>query len=314
MTEERNSLREMLRQERFRGDVLFDEPMKNHTTLRIGGNAQAMVTPQDVISLRNLLMEGRERNIPVVVVGGCSNLLVTDGGIEGIVVSAASLCRILVIEEKDDEVRLFVESGTPLQKMVNLSKEKGYEGLEGLAGIPGSVGGAVRGNSGSFGYEIGNVIDAVSVMNQYGKLSLLDARNLTFRYRSIDIPDECMILSVNMRLKKGDAHGVAKSINDFLLEKRTKQPIGAWSAGCVFKNPEGAYAGKLIDEAGCKGMRRGDVEVSGLHANFFINRGEGRASDFLALMDEVRERVMKAFGIELEREIKIVGRDRDHAD
>jgi UDP-N-acetylmuramate dehydrogenase len=301
-------LREILSEDNFRGTVLYDEPMRNHTTLRIGGPSDAFAVPGDVIALRNLLVKAGERNIPLTPLGGGSNLLVDDGGIEGIVVSTASVNRILVIEEKEDEVRLFVEAGTPLQKLVALSKEKGYAGVEGLAGIPGSLGGALRGNAGSFGYEIGKVIDTVGIMTPYGKVSMLDARNLSISYRRINLPGECILLSANVRLKRDDAGEVSKRVNAFLSEKREKQPITERSAGCVFRNPEGDHAGRLIDGASCKGMRRGDIEVSALHANFFINRGEGLASDFLALMDAVRERVVKTFGVVLEPEIRIAGR------
>ena len=301
-------LREILSGGAFRGTVLYDEPMRNHTTLRIGGPADALAVPGDVIALRNLLVQAGERNIPFTPLGGGSNLLVDDDGIEGIVISAASLNRIMVIEEKEDEARLFVEAGTPLQGLVALAKEKGYSGIEGLVGIPGSLGGALKGNAGSFGCEIGKVIDTVGIMTPYGKVSMLDARNLSISYRRINLPEECIILSANVRLRRDDAGGVAKRMSAFLSEKREKQPIAEWSAGCVFRNSEGAHAGKLIDEAACKGMRRGDIEVSSLHANFFINRGNGLASDFLALMDAVRERVLKTFGVVLEPEIKAAGR------
>ncbi|HAM51819.1 MAG TPA: hypothetical protein DCP92_14460 [Nitrospiraceae bacterium] len=303
-----NVIQEIFTDSNFRGDVLFDEPMKGHTTLRIGGFADVLAVPRDAISVRNLISEARDKNIPVTPVGGGSNLLVADEGIGGVVVSTAFLNRMRVVEKLDDGIRLFVEAGSPLQKVVHFAKEKGYTGIEGLAGIPGFMGGAVKGNAGSFGYEIGTVIESVAIINPYGKLAILDPGYLDPGYRSSAIPDECIILSANIRLQKGDVHDVARRVKDFLREKRESQPLSEWSAGCVFKNPEDARAGRLIDEAGCKHLKRGDVEVSGLHANFFINRGSGRAADFLALMDVVKERVMKLFGYELEPEIKVVGR------
>jgi len=303
-------LRGILGEDTFKGTVLYEEPMRDHTTLRIGGPADAFAVPGDVVSLRNLLVRAGERNVPVTPLGGGSNLLVDDGGIEGIVVSTAFINRILLIEEKEEEVRLFVEAGTPLQGLVALSKEKGYTGVEGLTGIPGSLGGALRGNAGSFGYEIGKVIETVGIMTSYGKVSMLDARNLSIGYRRINLPEDCIILSANVRLKREDAAEVSKRASAFLAEKKGKQPITEWSAGCVFRNPDGDHAGRLIDEASCKGMRRGDIEVSAIHANFFINRGNGLASDFLALMDVVRDRVLKTFGVVLEPEIRIVGRKK----
>jgi UDP-N-acetylmuramate dehydrogenase len=205
-------------------------------------------------------------------------------------------------------VRLFAEAGTALRKLLNLAKAEGYRGIEGLAGIPGCLGGAVRGNAGSFGFEIGNVVESATVIRMDGEIVTVERDDLRFGYRSCAVPDGSIIVSVNVRLEKDDAKKISRIANDFLQEKLRKQPISLLSAGCVFKNPAGTHAGRLIDEAGCKGMRRGEVEVSGLHADFFVNRGNGTAADFLGLMEDVKERVMKSFGVELEPEIRIVGR------
>jgi len=302
------ALPEIFREDNFRGDAFFNELMKSHTTLRIGGPADVFAVPRDAISIRNLLCDARDKQIPVTPVGGGSNLLVADEGIGGVVVSTASLNRMQVVEEMNDGVRLFVEAGAPLQKVVSFAKDKGYKGIEGLAGIPGSMGGAIKGNAGSFGYAIGTVIESVALINAHGKLAILDPGTLNLGYRASAISDEYIVLSANIRLEKDDAYDVAKRVREFLHEKRERQPLSEWSAGCVFKNPEGAQAGRLIEEADCKHLKRGDVEVSGLHANFFINRGNGRAADFLALMDVVKARVMQLFGYELEPEIKVAGR------
>lgn len=301
-------LKDILSEDVFKGDVFFNEPMKKHTTLKIGGMADVYAVPEDIISLRNFLTGLKDIDISVTPVGGGSNILVTDGGIEGIVVSVAPLNRIEVISEIGDEVKLFVEAGVPLQRLVNYAGERGYKGIEGLAGIPGLVGGAIRGNAGSFGFEIGDIIESVAVISRGACISMLGAGSLNFGYRSSGISDENIFLSANMKFKKDAVDVVSQRVKDFLHEKLRKQPISERSAGCVFKNPPGASAGKLIDEAHCKGMRRGDVEVSSLHANFFVNIGNGMALDFLGLMDDVKERVLRTFGIELEPEIRIVGR------
>lgn len=298
----------------FAGDVFADELMKNHTTLRIGGPADIYVVPKNLFSLKNLLLALKDEDVSAMALGGGSNLLISDKGIDGTVISTVFLSYVEVIEENADEVRLFVEAGTPLQKLLNLAKVHGYKGIEGLAGIPGCLGGALRGNAGSFGFEIGNVVESVTLIRGDGEIFIIERDALGFGYRSSAIPEGTIILSANMRLKKDDATEVARRAHDFLQEKLRKQPILQLSAGCVFKNPPGAHAGRLVDEAGCKGMRRGDVEVSGLHANFFVNRGNGTASDFLGLMGDVKERVMKSFGVELEPEIRIVGRRLTHAD
>jgi UDP-N-acetylmuramate dehydrogenase len=293
------------------GELFVNEPMKEHTTLRIGGPADLYVIPRNLISMRNLMITLKDEHIPVMPLGGGSNVLISDEGVEGAVIATQFFHHIELIEDHDGEARLFAEAGTPLQKLVNFCKGRGYRGMEGLAGIPGSVGGAIAGNSGSFGYEIGRVVESVTVIGREGKIVSLEGRSLSFAYRSSGIPDNTIALSAIMRLKADDPHDVAKRVESFLQEKLHTQPISQWSAGCVFKNPPQAPAGKLLDDAGCKGMGRGDIEVSTLHANFFVNKGSGRASDFLALMDEVREKVLKSSGIELEPEIRIVGRHGD---
>ena len=293
------------------GELFVNEPMKGHTTLRIGGPADLYVIPGNLVSMRSLMITLKDEHIPVMPLGGGSNVVISDEGVEGAVIATQSFHHIELIEDHGDEVRLFAEAGTPLQRLVNFCKGKGLKGIEGLAGIPGSVGGAIIGNSGSFGYEIGRVVESVTVIGREGKILNLEGKSLSFAYRSSGIPDNTVVLSAIMRLKTDDPHDVAKRVEGFLQEKLHTQPISQWSAGCVFKNPPHAPAGKLMDEAGCKGMTRGDIEVSTLHANFFVNRGNGRASDFLALMDEVREKVLKSSGIELEPEIRIIGKHGD---
>jgi len=301
--------REISSSANFSGEARFMEPMKNHTALRIGGNADVFAFPADVVSLKNMLTALKDKGIPFIPVGGGTNLLVRDGGVAGVVVSLRDSRRIELVKGENDPVTFFVESGLPLQRLVSFSKENGYSGIEGLVGIPGSVGGAIVGNAGAFGYTIKNVLISATVMHAYGKIDVMDAAELGLEYRSSKIPAGTIILSANIRLRRDIREDIAKRIDSFLGKKRERQPISELSAGCVFKNPEGTSAGKLIDEAGCKSMRIGDVEVSSVHANFFINKGNATASDFMKLMDEVRLKVMAIFGVGLEPEIRIVGRE-----
>ena len=293
----------------FSGEVKFMEPMKAHTYLQIGGPADVFVCPQDTVSLENILAALNQERIPFVTVGGGTNILVKDGGVYGAVISLKNFRRSDIAKEEKDMVMFFAESGTPLQKLVSFSKEQGYTGMEGLVGIPGSVGGAIAGNAGAFGYSIKNSLVSVRMMNPDKGIYEMSASELGLEYRASKLPEDTVILSANMRLRKDVKEDVAKRINSFLKQKRETQPLSEMSAGCVFKNPEGASAGKLIDEAGCKGMRIGNAEVSRMHANFFINKGDAKASDFLKLMDEVKKKIMKVFGTELEPEIRILGRD-----
>lgn len=292
----------------YRGDVEFGMPMKNHTSLAIGGPADVVVSPADPMSLKNIVLMSRRKNLPFLPLGGGSNILVRDDGIDGVVINFKSFRMIHVIHEEGDEVELFVEAGVPLQMLVNFCRDKGYAGIEGLTGIPGTVGGAICGNAGSYGCEIKDVIQSAVIMSSEGKLDRLAAKDLGFGYRRSAVKPTDVVLNANIRLHKDDPKAVAERVRKFLEEKKNTQPISERSAGCVFKNPEGISAGKLIDEAGCKGMKIGSIEVSSVHANFFVNKGGGAASDYLRLMHKVVLTVEKKFGVVLEPEIKVIGR------
>jgi len=294
----------------FKGEALFMEPMKNHTSLKIGGPADIFTVPHDMTSLADLHRSLKKRGVPVFPIGGGTNVLVKDGGIEGCVISLRYFRRIGVLHRNETKVSLVVEAGTPLQCLVHYATENGYSGIEGLAGIPGSVGGAICGNSGSFGCEMKDVLVSIEIMDGAGKIERINAERIQFGYRRSAIPSDTYILNAEVKLGTRTKEEVSAKTERFLSEKRLQQPIWEPSAGCVFKNPSGIAAGKMIDEAGCKRLRIGDVEVSALHANFFINQGKASASDFLQLMEKVAGKVSEQFGVMLEPEIKIVGRDR----
>ncbi|MEK6528931.1 MAG: UDP-N-acetylmuramate dehydrogenase, partial [Nitrospirota bacterium] len=285
----------------FKGEVKFHEPMSDHTSLKIGGPVEIMVFPEDPVSLKNVLAAAAREKIPFFVLGAGTNLLVRDGGTEGIAVSLRAFKRIEMIQNlekiaphllqgKDSEViaGFFVETGVALSSLINFARKHGYSGIEALAGIPGSFGGAVYMNAGSFGTEIKDVIISVALMTVDGRIEILGKDKLNFFYRRSNIPDNAAILSANIVLKKDSPEKVSERVMEFLKKKKNTQPLGRLSAGCVFRNPEGDSAGRLIDAAGCKGMNIGDVEVSGLHANYFINRGRATCRDFIELMGIVR--------------------------
>lgn len=276
------------------------------TTLKIGGPASMLIVPGDIETAVEVVKRLRENSINYFVLGGGSNILMPDKGLECVVLMLKGLKTMEIIGE-GAEVTVYAEAGITLQGVVNRVAEIGLTGLEGLIGIPGTLGGAVFGNAGAFGYEIMDVVEEIDILRD-GKRVVLGGRDLNYGYRDSGLKEKDVILSVRLRLKKDDREDIMKRMRQYIYVKRQSQPLGEASAGCVFKNPEGQYAGQLIDLAGCKGMRKGDIEVSSKHANFFINKGMGRAEDYIALMDEVRERVMRLFSIELEPEIRIIGR------
>lgn len=302
-------MKEILSGDIFEGEVRYTEPMRNHTSLKIGGPADIFTIPRDILSLNRLYAHLARNHLPVFALGGGTNILVRDGGIEGAVISFRSLKKIGTLSEDSEWVNLSVAAGTLLQSLVRYAQENGYSGMEGLAGIPGTVGGAICGNAGAFGQEIKDVLIAVEIMDSEGNVKRVRKKDMHFGYRSSGILPGELLINAEMQLRKDSRKDVASRVEAFLRIKREKQPIWEPSAGCVFKNPSGLAAGKLIDEAGCRGMRMGDAEVSTLHANFFINRGKATASDFIALMKEVARRVREKFHVILEPEIRIVGRD-----
>ena len=289
------------------GEVRFDEPMSLHTSLKIGGPVEIMVFPDDPVSLRNVLVAAGREGIPAFIFGAGTNLLVEDEGINGIAISLKKFRSIEFTKETNDRnAFLHAGSGVPLAMLVSFAKKNGLSGIEALAGIPGYLGGAVYMNAGSFGTEIKDVIVSVAIMNKHGEILILNRDEIEFSYRGSNLPESAVILGANIILKKESPGEVEQRTGNFLREKKASQPLGDLSAGCVFKNPPGNAAGKLIDDAGCKGMRMGNVEVSPIHANYFINRGSATFRDFIKLMETVKGKVKEFSGIELEPEVKII--------
>lgn len=291
-------------------DMRFNEPMSMHTSLKIGGPADVAIFPDESSISEIIKILARDR-IPYIVVGGGTNILVKDSGIEGAVIFTSKMNNIRQKTEhrtqNTDTECIFVQSGCSLQKVIALCIEHGLSGMEWLAGIPGSMGGAIAGNAGSFGCEIKDVVKSVNLLTADRGMQEVSANDMGFQYRSANIPSNSIILSAVLSLKNEEPFEIKKRFIEFINEKKSKQPVSKPSAGCVFKNTKDIAAGKLIDDAGCKGMRVGDIEVSSIHANFFINTGKGTADDFLKLMDIVGNKVKDKFGIILEPELRIIG-------
>jgi UDP-N-acetylmuramate dehydrogenase len=303
-----NDFKEYLTSGGLDAEVRFGEPMKAHTYLGIGGPADIFVVPGSAAALAGLLRAAWESAVQVLPLGGGTNLLVSDGGIEGAVVSVAVLSDVKILEEDGSSATLYAGSGYPLMRLLRFAAERGLKGMEGMAGIPGQVGGAVAGNAGAFGCEMKDVTLRVNVMDREGKAVTLGRDELGFAYRHAELPAGAVLLGAELRLEKDDPAEVSKRLEGFLREKKATQPLGRRSAGCVYKNPPGDFAGRLIEAAGCKGMRAGGIEVSPVHANFFVNTGEGTAADYMNLMVEVASRVKMHSGVVLVPEIRMVGR------
>ena len=288
-----------------KGNLLENEPMSKHTTYGIGGPAMAYVTPKDRFDLSNILKFSTKNEIPVYFVGTGSNLLVADNGIEGIVITPAKSLKQLEIKKN----WVVAESGVMLGKLVKECIKHNLTGLESLIGVPGTLGGALVMNAGAFGGEISNFLESVDIMTMSGEINTFSNSDIDFSYRFSSFKKDEFILLARFKLQTE----VPEIINHKKLKassgRKTNQPLRYRSAGSVFKNHKDYAAGYLIDNAGLKGTKIGDAEISTHHANFFINHGNASASDISALIRMAREAVLKKFDIELELEIQTLGFD-----
>ncbi len=286
--------------------ILFDVPMSRHTSLRVGGPAAAMAIPHDPEQLSQLLQYCRAHDIDCMVHGGGFNTLVLDGGIDAVVIS---LCRFRALHPVGAS-DLYAEVGLPHHRVVRYCEKRGLAGLEFAVGVPGTVGGWLAMNAGIGTQEIENVVRSIEVMKPSGgKPYSIPREELQFEYRKLGgIPEGTLLLSATFALRKGDPEAIRAEI-DRLMEKRAAtQPITQPSCGSVFKNPPGDSAGRLIEAAGLKGLRVGGAQISTLHANFIVTTPEARAADVVALIERAQTEVKQRSGVELETEVKILGR------
>ncbi len=295
--------------ERYNRRILFDEPMARHTTLRVGGPADALIYPKGMNELTDLVSWARKRSIPVMVFGGGSNLLVKDGGIEGIVVKLTKGVKAVRIAKRvGDATVLMAEAGVLMSRLITFAADHSLSGLNFAAGIPGTVGGAVRMNAGTATGCMGDVIDALTVLLATGDVLNIRRDKLNFSYRRLDMDPKSIVLKTYLKLGLGNGDAIRKAAVSMREKRRASQPLSLPNAGSFFKNPAtGPSAGELIEEAGLKGCRVNDAQVSEKHANFIINRNKATAEDILGLVKIVQKSVFKNSGIFLEPEVVIVG-------
>jgi UDP-N-acetylmuramate dehydrogenase len=287
--------------DRFSEILEIDKPLAPLTSLRIGGPAQYFLEPRDENELVELVRCCRDEQIPIHVLGGGWNLLIRDEGVSGAVVrlSSPEFARIQV-----EGNIVEAGSGALLSHVISKSVEAELAGLEALAGIPGTIGGALHGNAGGRIGDIGQFCRSVDVLTATGERFTRQQDELAFGYRSSSI-DELVILSASFELQRDDPAEITQRMRKIWIMKKASQPLTFQSAGCMFKNPRGMSAGALIEQAGLKGTRIGDVEVSDRHANFFVTHENASSEDVLRLIELARSKVSQQFGVDLELEIKI---------
>lgn len=294
-------------EQQIKGRVLVNEPMKNHTTFRIGGPADLLVIPAEVEEIPFLLEFAERRGLPVTILGNGSNVLVRDGGIPGLVLKLRGGPKKIEVDGES----LVAEAGTMMPLLAREALKYGLTGLEFMIGIPGTVGGGVVMNAGAHGGCMEQVVTQVEIFGPDRKFRRLPLMALQMGYRNSSLQGNfSYVTRVRFRLSHGDRELIKERMEQNLRYRRSKQPWNRPSAGSVFVNPQGEAAGRLLEMAGVKGLTRGGAQVAEKHANFIINKGGATAADVLALIEEMQSAVANKFGIELKREIQILGEDR----
>ncbi len=299
MTKEIDSLKKSLR-----GEVLQNESMSKHTSFRIGGPAEIFVKPIDVRDLKTAIKWAKRNKLQIFVIGNGTNLIVSDEGVEGIVIKIGEAFSDVEFDNKE----AFVQAGTTIQSLLEQAMKLGLGGMEFAWGIPGAVGGSIAMNAGSNSHFISTKINRVNVMDFNGKIYKLNHDDLRFDYRYSILQDEQLILTDALfTFDRKDITFMEHEKEISIKSRWENQPINYPCAGSVFKNPPTTYAGKVLEEVGCKGMQTGGAKISEKHANFIVNLGNATANDVINLIREAQYRVYKQKDLILELEVKLVG-------
>lgn len=285
-------------------DVLFDEPMSRHTTFRIGGNADVFVNASSSEEIVSIISYCLEHHIPYMCMGNGSNMLVSDNGIRGVVISIGSnMSEVQVVDNM-----IYSEAGALMSKIASAALGAELSGFETLSGIPGTVGGGIYMNAGAYGGEIKSVLKNVTFISKNNDIVTMDTDQLELGYRhSIFETNGGIIVKCCLELKKGNKNEISAAMKEYSKRRNEKQPLSMPSAGSTFKRPEGHFAGKLIQDAGLMGFSIGGAQISTKHAGFIVNTGNATAADVLALIEHVRKTVFAQSGIMLEPEVRLIG-------
>jgi UDP-N-acetylmuramate dehydrogenase len=297
---------DLLRAELRDSEVRSDEPMRLHTSFRIGGPADALVMTRTVDDLGRAIRFARRHGLPLTITGNGSNLLVRDGGIRGVVVKLGEHFQQIVVTPP----RIVAQSGILLGDVSRAAAAHALTGLEFAIGIPGTLGGAIIMNAGAYGGEMKDVVTRVTILDEAGEIHELSPEECRFAYRTSALQGTRNIVAeVEMALQPGDPEAIHAKMADLTSQRESKQPLTFPSAGSVFKRPPGGYVGPMVESLGLKGYRIGDAQVSEKHAGFIVNCGQATARDVLDLIEHVRSAVREKFGVTLETEVRVIGEE-----
>ncbi len=289
-------------------ELRWDEPLSRHTTFRVGGPVRCLARPWSEKALSILLAEVRDKAIPLLALGGGSNILAPDGPVDAVALQLSLSCAKLFPshESGDGGISLYAGAGVALQEVVRYCVRAELEGIEFLAGIPGTVGGALVMNAGTDRGTISDALLSMDMVDSTGAGRRVAAEELSPSYRSMGLEEGSIVLGCFLGLRKGSGEVLRARVAQILESRKKAQPIGYPCAGSIFKNPPGQFAGELIEKAGLKGLRIGGAEVSRKHANWIINRAKANSGDILELIGKIEKEVFGTFGVRLEPEIRIL--------
>ena len=287
-------------------NIKLDEPMSKHTSFKTGGNAEVFATVETEKQIQELLKYSKINNIKLYIIGNGSNLLVSDEGIQGIVAKISF--QELNISEQDEDIIVRVGAGYKVMALAQILKQKGITGFEELSGLPGTIGGANYMNAGAYGKEMKDVIIETKVLNkETNTIETLKKEEQELKYRSSLFKNKkYIILETTMILQKGNTKEIEKKMNEYLTQRKEKQPLEYPSAGSTFKRGNGFITAKLIDECGLKGYQIGGAQISEKHAGFIINKDKATTKDILDLIEYTKKKVFEKFGVQIEEEVEII--------
>jgi len=289
---------------KIKGRVMMNQPMRELTSIKIGGSTDFFVIPQDLDDLKQVLSFSKKEGLPFFVMGNGSKLLVRDEGFKGVIIKLGDYFKS--IESNGNRIR--VGAGVNLSTLIDFTANRGFPGLEFLFGIPGTVGGAIARNASAFGEALSQKVLSVKALDGNNSYSILSREDIDFDYRTSIFLDnrDWVIIEVKLELWPGKREEIALRLEEVKKKKILTQPLSFPSAGCIFKNPSSHPAGLLIQEAGCLGMKVGNAQVSLQHANFIINKGNATARDVISLIEKIKKKVEGKFGISLQPELEII--------
>lgn len=289
-----------------KGEILIDEPMKKHTSFKIGGPADFFVRPADKEELKKVIQICKVQNIPYYIIGNGSNLLVRDKGFRGVIIQIYDN----MAEAKIEGTTVYAQAGILLSRLSKMILAESLTGFEFAHGIPGTLGGAVYMNAGAYGGEIKDVVRYSTVIDQEGNIFKMDKEALQLDYRMSEVQKRgYIVLDACLDLAKGNYDDIKGAIDELTFKRTSKQPLDLPSAGSTFKRPTGYFAGKLIMDAGLRGHKIGGAQVSEKHCGFVVNAGNATAEDVLHLIQFIQTKVKEQFGVDMEPEVRIIGEE-----